>query len=80
MRSCVGTQHHQALWMNGNTVITSDEGGHMASIEDSAPLDQNKLIKKLKHVVNALKQQNEELRAKCEHNPDTEKVFALTHH
>lgn len=37
--------------------------------------DQIKLIKKLKHIVNGLKQQNEELRIKCEYNGDEEKVF-----
>jgi hypothetical protein len=66
--------------MHGGNHITPE--GRMGPThekdESTEPVDQTKLIKKLKHVVNALKQQNEELRAKCEHNQDSEKVFQFT--
>lgn len=68
----------EAMTTPNHNHITREEGGHMSSTrENEEPVDQKKLIKKLKHVVHALKQQNEELRAKCEHNQDTEKVFVV---
>lgn len=66
--------------MNGISFESQNEelshSQHHSSLENELAREQAKVIKKLKHVVNSLKQQNEELKKSKDENSG-EKVFSL---